>query len=1061
MPIFFNNRTPHTAHRTPHTAHRTPHTAHRTVNAITHQHTQFTFLRKSTLSSIAWIFLFSWICISNSYAQSRPCQTPACGQLKVEALRTETNLITNCTDLTGTTFCGNKSYQMLIDVYLKYVNGGDDPFNLNYGNLDVKVNLKQVTANQRSYIDINATNTCFLNSPTGSKWSSYSNTDGNRVIFSATEQSVDISFRNTNTSDACGSTSSNGGSTKIEFDDTTPPNAAPCFAGKCYYVKLFTVVVNAYPGEYVALDLDPNQTDYTPFSGGPLSCPNVNNPAIGIENAGTLIYNGFFQGNLIASPNGNTGTQNADLELQMTGPVLTNGKHEFTLKLANTNSSDAIIVNHLDFYVKVSLKKNDEIPTFAGSYLPKSVVYKGVDPNNSAYKYYLLHYDINGFGTINGNSTSTLGVIQIPNPTLTTINWDVILSTSGQTGRVNTTKIKGVNSSVACTDLKSTVNSTYALTTQQPMCIDTDVVFDVETVSNGCVNDFVYKVGLRSLSGFAVRKIARLEFELVFDTDSDVTISGVDDSDFDINCTLFPSQSCVGTSCYAFSGNTFNYCFNVLNINAQTIQIEPSQYMEVKFAHTANGCVNGFKITKLIIRYVDLPSDLAPCVPMIYPTINPNTQSVDLSICGPILAGKVAIETTSPVSDVAIKASTPTTGTSCNCSGSCADATELTNKDGKYGFCSLCSTCSKFTLTPTKNDNPLNGVSTFDLVLISKHILGIEPLNSPYKMIAADANKSNSITTFDIVEFRKLILGIYSLIPNNTSWRFVPKDFTFPNVLNPFESVFDESIKCADPTQAKPFDFVAIKVGDVNNNAIGSAKPSDRPITTISWANTGAKSGTTLSIPVVYTGLETLEALQLGLKFDPSRYQLIGTAPGDLSGYTSANFGLTQAGKGEIRTLWFPSQNPDERIKPGTVLFYLNFKVSEGAPDATFELVLDNNLLSNLAWQQDGTEFSIAGASASERIPAEDHKSENTLQVNVQPNPSSGAVSMSINAPQAMKARIVLFSAAGHRVLLRDVTLSEGEQLVALPEVLNLPAGIYSWKVYAGGSKAHGQLVKN
>jgi hypothetical protein len=39
-----------------------------------------------------------------------------------------------------------------------------------------------------------------------------------------------------------------------------------------------------------------------------------------------------------------------------------------------------------------------------------------------------------------------------------------------------------------------------------------------------------------------------------------------------------------------------------------------------------------------------------------------------------------------------------------------------------------------------------------DLVLISKHILGLEPLNSPYKMIAADANKSNSITTFDIVE---------------------------------------------------------------------------------------------------------------------------------------------------------------------------------------------------------------------------------------------------------------------------------------------------------------------
>jgi hypothetical protein len=30
-----------------------------------------------------------------------------------------------------------------------------------------------------------------------------------------------------------------------------------------------------------------------------------------------------------------------------------------------------------------------------------------------------------------------------------------------------------------------------------------------------------------------------------------------------------------------------------------------------------------------------------------------------------------------------------------------------------------------FTIAPEKDDNPLNGVTTYDLVLISKHILGI------------------------------------------------------------------------------------------------------------------------------------------------------------------------------------------------------------------------------------------------------------------------------------------------------------------------------------------------
>ncbi len=34
-----------------------------------------------------------------------------------------------------------------------------------------------------------------------------------------------------------------------------------------------------------------------------------------------------------------------------------------------------------------------------------------------------------------------------------------------------------------------------------------------------------------------------------------------------------------------------------------------------------------------------------------------------------------------------------------------------------------------FTVTPSRNDNPTNGVSTFDIVLISKHILNVEKLN--------------------------------------------------------------------------------------------------------------------------------------------------------------------------------------------------------------------------------------------------------------------------------------------------------------------------------------------
>ena len=78
----------------------------------------------------------------------------------------------------------------------------------------------------------------------------------------------------------------------------------------------------------------------------------------------------------------------------------------------------------------------------------------------------------------------------------------------------------------------------------------------------------------------------------------------------------------------------------------------------------------------------------------------------------------------------------------------------LTGAAGEYGFPGL-PLGGNYVVTPSKDADPLNGVTTYDLVLISKHILGIEALPSPYKMIAADINNSGSISTIDMVELRK------------------------------------------------------------------------------------------------------------------------------------------------------------------------------------------------------------------------------------------------------------------------------------------------------------------
>jgi hypothetical protein len=67
------------------------------------------------------------------------------------------------------------------------------------------------------------------------------------------------------------------------------------------------------------------------------------------------------------------------------------------------------------------------------------------------------------------------------------------------------------------------------------------------------------------------------------------------------------------------------------------------------------------------------------------------------------------------------------------------------------------------------NEDVLNGVSTLDMVLSQRHILGISVLNLRYT-IASDVNLDGKVTAADIVDMRKLILGITTQFSGGQSW---------------------------------------------------------------------------------------------------------------------------------------------------------------------------------------------------------------------------------------------------------------------------------------------------
>jgi hypothetical protein len=149
---------------------------------------------------------------------------------------------------------------------------------------------------------------------------------------------------------------------------------------------------------------------------------------------------------------------------------------------------------------------------------------------------------------------------------------------------------------------------------------------------------------------------------------------------------------------------------------------------------------------------------------------------------------------------------------------------KMTDNDGNYKVGGLIEGMD-YSISSTKSDVAVNGISTFDIILITKHLLGEQLLNSPYKLIAADVNNSKSISTLDIIHLRKILLGTDSQFPNNKVWRFIPADFVFPNPSNPWQTIFPELLNINNLAGEVRADFIGIKTGDVNGSAILDVQP--------------------------------------------------------------------------------------------------------------------------------------------------------------------------------------------------------------------------------------------
>ncbi len=147
------------------------------------------------------------------------------------------------------------------------------------------------------------------------------------------------------------------------------------------------------------------------------------------------------------------------------------------------------------------------------------------------------------------------------------------------------------------------------------------------------------------------------------------------------------------------------------------------------------------------------------------------------------------------------------------------NATAVTDTAGAYRFNNL-PLGEVFGISLEKDYGDRNGIGVVDILLISRHILGVEPLDSPLKLLAADVDESATLNIVDLIKIRKVILGIDLVFADTPSWRFLPEGFTFSDPMNPWDDFLPTVFHL--PTfedDVLDFNFTAYKMGDVDLNA--------------------------------------------------------------------------------------------------------------------------------------------------------------------------------------------------------------------------------------------------
>jgi hypothetical protein len=365
-----------------------------------------------------------------------------------------------------------------------------------------------------------------------------------------------------------------------------------------------------------------------------------------------------------------------------------------------------------------------------------------------------------------------------------------------------------------------------------------------------------------------------------------------------------------------------------------------------------------------------------------------------------------------------------------------------------------------YTLSAGKSTQPLTGVSTYDLLLIQKHLLGVNTIQDPLKLLAADANLSGHISVADIIQLRKWILQPQPDVHPLKAWRFINPNQPM-NPQNPLNTPDLEQITIGPLKEdLAGVEMMAVKVGDVSGDAFNGGywdadTRSERPILTFHSGNEEFQAGKSVEWTLQVRELIQLQALQMALAWDPAllAFEGVQTLPNALK-LDNGHFGISDIQKGILRLSWSDAHGGE--LNGGEALFRLRFRaLGQGSLSESVHLI-ESVLPSEAVWA--GSECP-AGIKVDWLVAQEEEVPSYALYQN-KPNPFRDMTMIGFRLPQAAEVTLRLFTPGGQVITEFRGKYPPGYHEMSVPGEILPPNGVIFYRLDAPGFSETKKMIR-